>query len=142
MRRRGKTCRLVTPLDGTDDVAPARPMRSTGAVAGSARPPNISKPDQAKPSKNAWIYLVLFVRIGTFQWVTAFPNRKFSLPRPCRQAPRKARAFFSDHRAKLPWLPIFTKELFERLSRARTGFRAQPPLGLLPRRAWVSLNFC
>jgi hypothetical protein len=24
----------------------------------------------------AWIYLVLFVRIGTFQWVTANPNKK------------------------------------------------------------------
>ena len=29
------------------------------------------------PSKIAWIYLVLFVRIGTFQWVTANPNKKF-----------------------------------------------------------------
>src|SRR5271165_7404977 len=33
--------------------------------------PSQSKPSQAKPSKIAWISLVLFVRIGTYQWVTA-----------------------------------------------------------------------
>jgi hypothetical protein len=38
--------------------------------------PSKSKPHQIKPSKIAWIYLVLFVRIGTFQWVTANPNKK------------------------------------------------------------------
>jgi hypothetical protein len=29
------------------------------------------------PSYFAWLYLVLFVRIGAFQWVTANPNKKF-----------------------------------------------------------------
>ena len=41
--------------------------------------PNKTKPGQIKPSKIAWFNLVLFVRIGTFQWVTANPNKK-SLP--------------------------------------------------------------
>jgi hypothetical protein len=41
--------------------------RRTGSAA---------KQIQAKPSKIAWFYLVLFVRIGTFQWVTANPNKK------------------------------------------------------------------
>ena len=53
------------------------------AIAGAAsrsRPrgqanPSQSKPDQIRPSKIAWFYLVLFVRIGTFQWVTANPNK-------------------------------------------------------------------
>src|ERR1700722_18600749 len=39
--------------------------------------PSKTKPDQIRPSKIAWFYLVLFVRIGTFQWVTANPNRIF-----------------------------------------------------------------
>src|SRR5208282_1983936 len=33
--------------------------------------PSKSKPPQANPNKIAWICLVLFVRIGTYQWVTA-----------------------------------------------------------------------
>jgi hypothetical protein len=40
--------------------------------------PNKTKPGQIKPSKIAWCNLVLFVRIGTFQWVTANPNKKIS----------------------------------------------------------------
>jgi hypothetical protein len=32
------------------------------------------------PSKIAWIYLVLFVRIGAFQWVTPNPNKKICPP--------------------------------------------------------------
>jgi hypothetical protein len=38
--------------------------------------PRKTKDDQTKPNKNAWIDLVLFVRIGTFQWVTRKPNKK------------------------------------------------------------------
>src|SRR5208282_4629337 len=70
-------------------------------------PPNPqSKPGQANPNsakanpnKNAWFYLVLFVRFGTYQWVTAIPNKKFSpRPSPCHEAaPRPARLRF--------WLP-------------------------------------
>ena len=41
--------------------------------------PSKTKPSQAKPNKNAWFCLVLFVRIGTFQWVTAIPNKKIRL---------------------------------------------------------------
>jgi hypothetical protein len=43
--------------------------------AGSARR-NSAKPDQAVPNKIAWICLVLFVRIWTFQWVTAKKIKK------------------------------------------------------------------
>jgi hypothetical protein len=32
---------------------------------------------QANPNKIPWICLVLFVRIGTYQWVTAIPNKNF-----------------------------------------------------------------
>jgi hypothetical protein len=35
-----------------------------------------SKQIQIKPSKSPWICLVLFVRIGAFQGVTANPNKK------------------------------------------------------------------
>jgi hypothetical protein len=45
--------------------------------------PNKSKPSQIKPSKSAWFNLVLFVRIGTFQWVTANQIRKTFLLSHC-----------------------------------------------------------
>jgi hypothetical protein len=53
------------------------------------------KPGQANPNKIAWICLVLFVRIGTYQWVTAIPNKNFlsSRPSPYRQARLARRAF-------------------------------------------------
>jgi hypothetical protein len=38
------------------------------------------KQNQIKPSKSAWISLVLFGRIRTFQWVTANPNKKNLFP--------------------------------------------------------------
>jgi hypothetical protein len=40
--------------------------------------PSKTKPGQIKPSNFAWFNLVLFVRIGTFQWATTNPNKKFS----------------------------------------------------------------
>jgi hypothetical protein len=46
------------------------------ARPGGQTNPSKSKPDQINPSKIAWIYLVLFVRNGAFQWVTANPNKK------------------------------------------------------------------
>jgi hypothetical protein len=64
---------------------PAAPEPSPGLAQGrrsrlSSRlvqaKPNKSKPHQINPSKIARFYLVLFVRIGTFQWVTANPNKK------------------------------------------------------------------
>src|SRR5271168_3361494 len=42
--------------------------------------PNSSKQNQIKPSKKAWISLDSFGRIGTFQWVTANPNKKIFSP--------------------------------------------------------------
>jgi hypothetical protein len=48
--------------------------------------PNKSKQNQIDPDKKAWICLVLFVRIGTFQWVTANPNKKISAWRVYDQA--------------------------------------------------------
>ena len=65
-----------------------RPSRRGGQISSRARldrpqgPQNAtcgrvpSKKIQAKPRKNAWICLVLFVGIGTFQGVTANPNKK------------------------------------------------------------------
>jgi hypothetical protein len=44
-----------------------------------------AKSVQTKPNKIAWICLVLFVRIGTFQWVMAIPNKKLASSRAvCR----------------------------------------------------------
>jgi hypothetical protein len=42
--------------------------------------PNRTKQNQTEPSKIAWFYLVLFVGIGTFQWVTANPSKKSCPP--------------------------------------------------------------
>jgi hypothetical protein len=58
--------------------------------------PSKSKPGQAIPNKNAWICLVLFVRIGTFQSVTAVPNKNF-LPVLLLAARRPARRVFVSH---------------------------------------------
>jgi hypothetical protein len=41
---------------------------------------NKSKENQANPNKKAWISLDSFGRIGTFQWVTANPNKKKLFP--------------------------------------------------------------
>jgi hypothetical protein len=41
--------------------------------------PSNTKLIQAEPSKIAWICLVLFVPIGTFQWVTAKKIKKSCL---------------------------------------------------------------
>jgi hypothetical protein len=46
------------------------------------RRPNKRKPMQIKPWKKAWISLDSFGRIGSFQWVTANPNKKLSLTAP------------------------------------------------------------
>ena len=40
------------------------------------RPPNKFKENQGKPREKAWISLESFGRIGTFQRVTANPNKK------------------------------------------------------------------
>jgi hypothetical protein len=45
-------------------------------------PPNSAKPIQGKSRKKAWIFLVLFVQIGTFQWVAADPNKILLLAPP------------------------------------------------------------
>jgi hypothetical protein len=65
----------------------------------SARPatasqtnPSKTKPHQIDPSKIAWFYLVLFVRIEGFQWVTANPNKKFA---PCLNVSNVTRVFTS-----------------------------------------------
>ena len=49
----------------------AKSFRANGQIN-----PSKTKSDQINPSNIAWFYLVLFVRIGAFQWVTANPNKK------------------------------------------------------------------
>jgi hypothetical protein len=78
----GSPCGVAIILE-VSALAPARtdPVSASNRndpreIAGSASRPNNSKQNQINPSKKAWIYLVLFVRIGTFQWVTAIPNKK------------------------------------------------------------------
>src|SRR5208283_5335319 len=58
---------------------PSPDPREVVGPGGQIRPSK-TKPDQAKPSKIAWICLVLFVRIGAFQWVTAKKIKKFLSP--------------------------------------------------------------
>jgi hypothetical protein len=53
--------------------------RGARGVNQSAILPSKNKQNQAEPSKNPWICLVLFVRIGAFQWVAADPNKNNSL---------------------------------------------------------------
>jgi hypothetical protein len=63
-------------------------MARTPAAKRSQTRPNFSKPNQAgpkktkknqeKPRKNPWIFLDSFVRIRTFQWVTAIAKQKNS----------------------------------------------------------------
>jgi hypothetical protein len=54
-------------------------MTSRSRPRGQANP-NKSKENQGKPNKKAWISLDSFGRIGTFQWVTANPNKKTLFP--------------------------------------------------------------
>jgi hypothetical protein len=53
---------------------------SAEPLSGRQTEPNKSKGIQGKPRKKAWISLESFGRIGTFQRVTANPNKKNSLP--------------------------------------------------------------
>ena len=65
---------------GGGEVGPAlglRGPRTQPAREFRQANPNKSKPHQTNPNKIAWFYLVLFVRIGIFQWVTANPNKIF-----------------------------------------------------------------
>ena len=58
----------------------ARPEAIRAGPADSTRARIPPKQNQAEPSKNPWICLVLFVRIGAFQWVAADPNKNNPLP--------------------------------------------------------------
>jgi hypothetical protein len=49
---------------------------SAKPLSGRQTKPNKSKENQGKPRKKAWISLDSFGRIGTFQRVTANPNKK------------------------------------------------------------------
>jgi hypothetical protein len=70
------------------------------------------KPGQANPSPakqiqiNCLDFLVLFVRIGTYQWVTANPNKNFSPP--LRLVARRARSL-SDYGYHVGRIPIFSR---------------------------------
>jgi hypothetical protein len=50
--------------------------QSAKLLSGRQTKPNKSKENQGKPRKKAWISLDSFGRIGTFQRVTANPNKK------------------------------------------------------------------
>src|SRR5271157_4852240 len=75
-------------------------------------------------------YRLLFVRFGTFQWVTAIPNRKFA-PRssPRRRAPREARgsSWRSDHGSTIS---DFHKGFVSLSTEISVVFRTQSPLRL------------
>jgi hypothetical protein len=75
--------------------------------------PNSSKQNQIKPSKKAWISLDSFGRIGTYQWVTANPNKKiFSRATLCPKCHKTRCVFFlsgsatawSDEVKFIPWI--------------------------------------
>src|SRR5271165_3198928 len=79
-RRRG--AEIPSPRLPAPSVARAAPPCRGGR---DQHGPSKTKPSQTNPNKIAWISLVLFVRIGTYQWVTAIPNKNFLLPFPCPQ---------------------------------------------------------
>jgi hypothetical protein len=54
--------------------------------------PSKSKPSQANPNKIAWSCLVLFVRIGTYQWVAAIPIKNVRIFSPLALHPIAKRA--------------------------------------------------
>ena len=66
-----------SPTRFTTERGGSLPRRGSGHLGGQTIPSK-TKPDQTNPSKIAWFYLVLFVRIGAFQWVTANPNKNIS----------------------------------------------------------------
>src|SRR5580658_3898947 len=78
---------MAPPSDRTAEAMGARsPVRPSGQGA-----PSRTNPSLIKPSKIAWICLVLFVRIGTFQRVTT-EKIKNSLLRSFRLRPGKTLA--------------------------------------------------
>src|ERR1700722_13117006 len=80
------------------DVRPALSGRRAGPVRlGGQINPSKTKPNQTNPSKIAWICLVLFGRIGTFQWVRANPNKKILLSQALRKSPQAAPSHFVSH---------------------------------------------
>ena len=74
--RRAPRC-LGTAVPGLD---PKRSARGSRIQPEREFLPSKNKQDQAESSKNPWICLVLFVRIGAFQWVAADPNKNNPLP--------------------------------------------------------------
>ena len=76
------------------DVRPVQLTRnstaSTRADKYNQANPSKTNQDQIRPSKIAWFYLVLFVRIGAFQWVTANPNKNLSCP--CHTVPQMSQS--------------------------------------------------
>jgi hypothetical protein len=54
----------------------SRVGKAPRATADTTKTGILSKQIQIKPSKNAWISLDLFVRIGTFQWATSKKIKK------------------------------------------------------------------
>jgi hypothetical protein len=62
---------------------------------------------QAKPNKSSkitWICLVLFVRIRTFQWVTANPNKKSGASQVCANRLKRSFLSFSMPTSSEAWL--------------------------------------
>jgi hypothetical protein len=107
--------------------------------AGGGIRPNKSKQTLAAPNKTKQNSLVLFVRIVTFQWVTANPNKNFAPPlslcarRPKRtECPKRSLSFLAAGAAAphpVKWKSIlrhsiFTKQLYSP-SRLRAYFASE-----------------
>src|SRR5271166_2375026 len=60
----------------------ARQVRGPERRASAKNPQAETKPDQARPRKQAWIFLDSFVRFGAFQGVASNPNRNNFLSYP------------------------------------------------------------
>ena len=88
----------TNPPLGVPTVRPAAD-RTRGPRTTHGRIP--SKQIQIKPSKKAWISLVLFVRIGTFQWVTSEKIKKSTRVSSCVQnvSKRASPTLFSSRAA-------------------------------------------
>ena len=109
--------RLGARLDLSAPASRRSRNRCPRTGSGGQTNPSQTKPSQIKPSKSAWFNLVLFVRIETFQWVTANPNKNSVSP---------VTLWLNCHKPVLPSVssaPAFPKAGFiRRLTRYSTEF--------------------
>jgi hypothetical protein len=71
------SCMIRHPDKSGPAYGPSPGLDTTRSAMRTQIKPSKTKHGQTQPSKIAWFDLVLFVRIGAFQWVMANPNKIF-----------------------------------------------------------------